>query len=128
MISPLNTFTKGERLRKKQHLDALFQSNESFIEFPFRVVYCKIPTNDISPVKVLISVPKRRIKKAVDRNLLKRRTREAYRISKESLCQHIGNIGDTYAIGLVYVGNEILPYSTILKSVAVIIQELKSRL
>lgn len=126
MHTPLYTFKKGERLRKKQHLDALFQSQNSFISYPFRVVYCRLVTTPKSvPVQILISIPKRKIKKATKRNLLKRRTKEAYRQQKNELYILLKDYEVTLAIGLVYVSDQILPYSEINKAIIQIIEELK---
>lgn len=128
MPTPLHTFKKGERLRKKQHLDALFQSQYSFMSYPFRVVYCQLKiTPKTAPAQILISIPKRKIKKAVNRNLLKRRTKEAYRQQKNELYTQLQNCEDTLAIGFVYVANTVLPYEQINESMKKSIFELKNR-
>lgn len=127
-LSP-QTLTKGERLKKKQHLDALFQSEHSFIEYPFRIVYCKIPKEEAEiPAKVLISIPKRRIKKAVNRNLLKRRTREAYRREKQKLYECVKGAEDTLALGFLYIANSVKSYDEITEAIIAIINKLKEKL
>lgn len=74
-------FKKEERLCNKRLIKVLYESGSSFILYPYKVVFH--PCNELGvPVQVLISAPKRRYKKAVDRNLLKRRMREAYRLHK----------------------------------------------
>jgi len=79
-------FRKEERLRSKRAIDDLFRNGSSFILYPYRVVYRRLPATlsggRASLVRILFSVPKRRFHKAVDRNLLKRRMREAYRLQK----------------------------------------------
>ncbi len=67
----------------------------------------------IFPVQFFVSIPKRKIKKAVSRNLLKRRTREAYRLHKYSLeaYEKVGKVA--LALGLVYIADEVLPYKNI---------------
>ncbi len=127
--SPNHTFKKGERLRKKREIQALFQSEELFICYPFRVLYCKQKEkNNESPIQVLISVPKRRQKLAVRRNLLKRRTREAYRLQKSDLLNHLKDADFSLSLGIVYVGEKISSYCEIYDSLSGIVQELKSRL
>ena len=85
------TFTKAERICSKLLIDKLFTGgNASMAAFPLRAVYMFIDAEDEklslkSPISVLISVPKRKLHLAVDRNNLKRQVREAYRRNKQSL-------------------------------------------
>ncbi|WP_316737641.1 ribonuclease P protein component [Pedobacter aquatilis] len=76
------TFRKEERLCSRKHLELLFKNGSSFLLYPFRVSYIFIEDKIDVPVQVVINVPKKRYKRAVDRNLLKRRIREAYRLNK----------------------------------------------
>lgn len=78
------TFRKEERLCSRKHLDLLFKNGSSFLLYPFRVSYLFIDQPADVPAQVVINVPKKRYKRAVDRNLLKRRIREAYRLNKEN--------------------------------------------
>ncbi|TCD08241.1 ribonuclease P protein component [Pedobacter frigidisoli] len=77
------TFKKEERLCSRKHLDLLFKNGSSFLLYPFRVSYLFVNEPAAVQVQVVINVPKKRYKRAVDRNLLKRRIREAYRLNKE---------------------------------------------
>ena len=77
------TFTKEERLCSRKYLDLLFKNGSSFLLYPFRVSYLFIDESADVKAQVVINVPKKRYKRAVDRNLLKRRIREAYRLNKE---------------------------------------------
>lgn len=76
------TFRKEERLCSRKHLDLLFKNGSSFLLYPFRISYLFIDEPASVPAQVVINVPKKRYKRAVDRNLLKRRIREAYRLNK----------------------------------------------
>jgi len=77
------TFRKEERLCSRKHLDLLFKNGSSFLLYPFRIAYLFVDAPVDVQVQVVINVPKRRYKRAVDRNLLKRRIREAYRLNKQ---------------------------------------------
>ncbi|RLJ74690.1 ribonuclease P protein component [Pedobacter alluvionis] len=77
------TFKKEERLCSRKHLDLLFKNGSSFLLYPFRISYLFVDAPANVQAQVVINVPKRRYKRAVDRNLLKRRIREAYRLNKQ---------------------------------------------
>ncbi len=80
------TFGKNEKLKSKKAIEALFTSGKTFVSHPIRVVYKIEPKEEAEhPIKVAVSVSKKKFKHAVDRNLLKRRMREAYRLNKELL-------------------------------------------
>src|SRR5574344_1502412 len=81
----MQKFTKAERLCSKKEITALFNEGKSFAISHIRVVYRFLPKQEESPNAILVSVPKKYFKHAVDRNLLKRRIREAYRLNKELL-------------------------------------------
>ncbi len=86
MASP--TFGKEERIVSKKLIETLFDGSESLsaLAFPLRVVYMQTERKQgDEPVRILISVPKKRFKHAVDRNRVKRQIREAYRQNKQLL-------------------------------------------
>ncbi|MFF5380690.1 ribonuclease P protein component [Pedobacter suwonensis] len=78
------TFRKEERLCSRKYLDLLFKNGSSFLLYPFRISYLFVDVVTDVQAQVVINVPKRRYKRAVDRNLLKRRIREAYRLNKQN--------------------------------------------
>jgi ribonuclease P protein component len=130
----MNRLTKNERLCSRKQIEYLITHGKSFFIFPFRVVY-EVTSYELrvtgeknhcqpSTVKCqfLITVPKRRIKKAVARNLVKRRTREAFRLNKQALEV---NEGCTLQLILQYTADEPLPYQLIKEAVRAIIRQLK---
>lgn len=88
------TFSKSERIYKKKDIQELFSKSSSFYLYPFSVKYTQ--SDSISENSILISVSKRGFKKAVDRNLLKRRIREAYRTNKNQLNKAGLNVAFVY--------------------------------
>lgn len=102
-------FKKEERLCSEKLLASLFKNGSSFLFYPFRVTWIANTEQQPFPAQVLISVPKKRFKRSVDRNLLKRRIREAYRLNKSELLYPLlldKNI--QILLALTYISNDIL--------------------
>ena len=100
-------FRKWERVSKRKTVNKLFEGGaKSFSIYPIRMVY--IETDEyVSPVSVLITVPKRRIKKAVERNRIKRQIREAYRTQKNDIIEIVTEKNKKLIIGFIYVSSEL---------------------
>lgn len=102
MIEKRNSFSKQERLTGKIAIDRLFTSGKSFFVYPFLIQYELIHEERAIPTRVLISVSKRKFKRAVDRNSIKRQIREAYRQLKPD---HLNCPANTHLnVGIIYVG------------------------
>lgn len=122
----MHSFNKEERLCSIKLIDKLFHDGSSFLLYPFRIVWLDDNSESGNTVRVLISVPKKRFKKAVDRNLIKRRIREIYRLQKAEhlypfLEEHSANI----LLGINYVGNNIAEYSFMEKKLNAAIAKFK---
>jgi len=119
----VQSFTKAERISIQREIDLLFSEGTSFATYPLRVVYVeKMPFSGV-PVSVLISVPKKRFKRAVKRNRIKRLIRETYRLNKGTLIESLHLSGKGLLIAFVYVGNEICDFSTLNASMKKIIAQ-----
>lgn len=117
MVNRKFTFPKQERLSWKRHIDLLFANGRSFVAFPLRVIYLPVEEDALSArASVLISVPKKKFKRAVKRNLIKRRMREAYRIHKHELFDALANNRQRMLVAFLYLDKEILPFSEIEKA------------
>ena len=101
-------FQKEERLTRKKTIEDLFQHGTSFAAFPLKVLFTLNKEAGASRNQVLISVPTRLFKKATQRNSLKRRIREGYRLNKGLLA-----IPTTFSLAYIYIAKEILPSTTI---------------
>ncbi|GGI28573.1 ribonuclease P protein component [Pedobacter mendelii] len=110
------TFRKEERLCSRKHLDLLFKNGSSFLLYPFRVSYLFINEPSEVRAQVVINVPKKRYKHAVDRNLLKRRIREAYRLNKlEKFYAHLPSDKGLLLFSIQFIGKEKYEFSFVEK-------------
>lgn len=116
---------RQERLRSLGAIRRLFTEGESGFVFPFRYVWYAEP-DTLSSVEVLFSTPKKFHKRANKRNLVRRRTKEAYRLQKQTLTQHIGT--RNVDLALIYSSSEVLPTTKINHAVRRILETIASRL
>ncbi|HEY1025431.1 MAG TPA: ribonuclease P protein component [Sphingobacteriaceae bacterium] len=120
------TFKKEERLCSKKLLEKLFHNGSSFLLYPFRISWLiadEIPDN--VPAQVVISVSKRRFKRAVDRNTLKRRMREIYRLNKTELVYSY--LEKPILLSISYVGNEVADFPFMEKKLKQALFKLKNQ-
>jgi ribonuclease P protein component len=103
-----NTFRKEERLKKEKLIKELFDKGSSFYFFPFKVFVMLNPDQTAGFHQVLVSASKRNFKRAVDRNLLKRRIREAFRLNKNQIAA-----SNKLLIAYIYSAKEILTFAQI---------------
>jgi ribonuclease P protein component len=125
----MKTFTKEERLCSKRLLDLLFKNGSSFLLYPYRVSYLFVADEFEVPAQVVINVSKRRYKRAVDRNLIKRRTREAYRLQKqEELYAFLTNPEQKLLIALQFVGKQKYEFDFLQKKMQAALKKLRAKL
>lgn len=107
-----HTLGKAERLCSKALVERLFAGgNRSFPAFPLRVVYMLLePGEGTAPASILISVPKKRFKRAVKRNRVKRQVREAYRHHKHLLLDALeAHGGKRIVLAFIWTDNSLHP-------------------
>jgi len=125
------SFKKEERIHKRDDLTLLFEKGNSFLIHPFKVLYLESQdsaarTNDPSFLKFGVSIPKRKFKRAVDRNLLKRRVKEAYRLNRNGLKTQLKKQNKYVSFMVIYVDNSILEFSVIEPKIILILQRLQA--
>ncbi|KUF44875.1 ribonuclease P protein component [Myroides marinus] len=103
-------YPKKEKLKSKIAIDELFTTGKTVSKYPLRMVYVQIANDDNLPLKVGVSVSKRHFKKAVDRNYFKRLLREAYRLNKHMLLDHVDQ---PYAMMLFYQSKDRLTFQEV---------------
>ncbi len=124
------TFSKQERLVGRKLVADLFEKGKGHFYFPFKLYWSYQPSEEGFSVKMLVTVPKSYSKKAVKRNLVRRRIKEAYRLNKHLLTESEVfkplNIG--VHLALIYVAKEPLEFLLIEKKLKTTLLQLLSLL
>ncbi|MGM9803746.1 MAG: ribonuclease P protein component [Muribaculaceae bacterium] len=104
-----NRLYKYEKLCSRKLIDQMFAlKNNSIKSYPLRLIYT-ISDDNGTPAKFFISVPKRRFKHAVQRVLMRRRIREAYRLNRNLLFPVLKETGKSVNISMLMIGDSITP-------------------
>ena len=112
------SFPKSERLCGKKAVEALFERGKVFQAGCLR---CRcLLREDTEPCRIVVSVPKRHFKRAVKRNLLKRRIRESYRLQKDLLPAPVD-------IAFLYLDREVLPSADIYAAMTAVLSAVAAK-
>jgi ribonuclease P protein component len=128
-LSKQFTLGKHERLKSRKLIEQLFSEGQRFAVFPFRVFYLftKHEANNVkNKLQCGAGVSSKNFKKAVDRNRIKRLTREAYRLQKEELAASINNSKQELILFFIYTGKELPAFTIVKEKVAIILNKLKT--
>lgn len=132
----MKTFSLGKRhkLCSKTAIDKLFDRRESdsrsfAMAFPLRAVWCENPgltaaASSRERVQFLISVPKKRLRHAVDRVAMRRRIREAYRLNRHLTGADSTPQGASIDVAFIYISDTLEPYARIEKSMQRILRRI----
>ena len=116
---------KKERISGDKRIEFLFAKGDSFMAYPFRVVWLNedaVAYNTLA--SVLVTIPKKRLKRAIDRNRMKRLTREAYRQHKQLLTDRLKGGEMHLEVAFIYVKDELSDFDTVEKGIMKAIREL----
>lgn len=118
------TFSKSERLTNIKLIESVFANNQSVKSFPLIFIYQSVETEQ--PYQVLFSVSKKKFKRAVDRNRIKRLMRETFRLNKKDFVDALANLKVIGAF--IYTAGNICDYSKMNAAQQKINQQLKDHL
>ena len=122
MVSKQFTLGKNERLKSRKQIEQLFNSGKSFSLFPFKIYYFFSP---LLPTQFGVGVSGKNFKKAVDRNRIKRLTREAYRLQNLSLKEKLKEKNIQLNVFFVYIDKELPDFNLVKEKLAVALKKLE---
>lgn len=106
-------FPLSERLKKRSDIARLISTGKAHLEHPLRMIFIFDEYDGVSNIRVAFAVSKKKFSRAVHRNLLKRRMREAYRTCSISVKQALLARQVTCRVMFQYIGKEELPFDEI---------------
>jgi ribonuclease P protein component len=101
------SYNKFEKLKSRKQIELLFAKGKSISSFPVKVFYLPVEHTPVHPVQVGVGVSARNFKKAVDRNTIKRRMREAYRLHKLPLYEHLITNQKSVAVFILWIDKQL---------------------
>ena len=121
------TFVKSDRLKSKQQIEQLFVDGDSFIEFPLKVVWRCIEAAE-STVQIALSVPKKKLPKAVHRNQMKRLLRESYRQQNQPLKLMVSEKGKHLQMMFIFLDTQLWDFPDLDNKISVTLERLQKEL
>ena len=101
------SYNKFEKLKSRKQIELLFAKGKSISAFPVKVFYLPVEHTPVHPVQVGVGVSARNFKKAVDRNAIKRRMREAYRLHKLPLYEQLVAQQKSVAVFILWIDKQM---------------------
>lgn len=119
-----NTFRKSEKICNQNQIDNLFNGGKSLRSGLFKLIFVKTESSGNSPVQVLIAVPKKNLRHAVDRNRMKRLIREAYRLNKHKIPDEYSKAGKHLDIAFIFLGKQPVSQAETVAAINVLLDRL----
>ena len=127
-----HTLSKRERVCGMRLTDRLFKEpgSRSMATFPLRVVWIEKERGECEPpVQILVSVSKRRYKRAVKRNRVKRQIREAYRLAKQPLCEKLeAQPHRAIVLAFIWLAEELYPSKKVAECVKLLLRRIEEKI
>jgi len=105
-------------------MELLFAKGKPLFAAPLKLIFL---SEDIAATQAMFVVPKRLFKKAHDRNKLRRRMKEAYRLQKNEVCESFRQNGKTFLLAFLYTDKKPHPYRTLFESVGKLLAQLEKK-
>ena len=121
-------FSKKQKLCNETAIKEMFSNGESFVIPPIRLIWKEEVDSDSVAIKSIIVVPKKQLKLATDRNIVRRRMKEAYRLNKAEIEHFLVNKNRQLNVAIVYQNEKILSYKAIEKKIKLILGRLKEEI
>lgn len=135
-------FGKAGRLRHRSLVEGLFADGQGMYDFPLRMVWCRMSGAEMESsfrngvphgmdcLQMMVTVPKKKRRHAVDRVLMRRRIREAYRLNRLPLLQTVRCLpeGTCVQVAFIYLHNENLPYADVERKMRRLLARLQKQL
>jgi ribonuclease P protein component len=119
-----NSFKKYERLKGKKEIASVFENGRKTMKYPILAFYLLSEKEEKQFIKMGVSVPKKKIKLAVKRNLVKRRIKEAHRLLKQDLNAELQAQGKSLDLMFIYQANTIYTFAEIQDKINCVFQRL----
>ena len=126
------TLGKEERLKSRKQIEKLFDKGKSFVVAPFRIYFIVNSESTIQKgenrLKFGTGVSAKNFKKAVDRNRIKRLTREAWRLQKNEIREKARETQRQLNVFFIYTGKELPEFTTVKDKVAIALKKLADKI
>lgn len=121
-------FSKSERLCSKIVIEKVYNEGKSIKRYPFLLKYAEHSFEDGEPLKIVFTVPKRRVRKAVKRNRIRRQIKEIYRLEKDEIKQLLVKKNKALALFLIYTGEQEVEFKFLKQKLTALLSELKKEI
>tara|TARA_R110002073_G_scaffold279026_1_gene443060 strand:+ start:336133 stop:336510 length:378 start_codon:yes stop_codon:yes gene_type:complete len=119
------TFNKQEKLKSKKLIEKLFAEGKSVSAYPLKLIYLKVDHQANCPVQAGVSVPKRKVKLAVNRNRIKRLVRESYRKTKHLVND---NLDEKYIFMFLYTDEKADKYVLLEERMTILLKKFMEKI